>query len=107
MIELKQFDTARKIRQQLTIDGAPVNLTAAQVFFDWGKEGEALDDVVRPAEIISRSEGIVEYQPTDNDVAEAGAFEFEWRVVFPGPTRLTLPTRYCSKVKIYPAKANS
>lgn len=102
-ISIHQFDTARAITDTLEIDGDPINLAGAAVkirFYDiqrqtmWEQDADVGGD---------GTAGEVSYDPADEDVADAGAFEFEWGVVFANGKPMTVPTEERNKLTIWPA----
>ncbi|MFZ8887715.1 MAG: BppU family phage baseplate upper protein [Steroidobacteraceae bacterium] len=105
MISLKQYDTARKIAQQLTVDGEPINLAGVTVYLQWKRLHSQDPVVLKTASIANASEGRVEYQPDSTDFAVAGDYEMEWRIQFSGTQRLTVPTENRIQVKVSPALA--
>ena len=104
MITLKQHDTARKIQQRLTVDGAVLDLTGAEVSVLWRRVGDTTVLTRTAAAVAPYTSGIVEYQPVADDVDTPGDFEIEWKIQYPD-TRMTIPTRERVRVKIYPALA--
>ncbi len=102
-IPLKQYDTATPITQTLTQAGAAINLSGATVTLLLLLPG-AEEVVERAVAIIGdETEGNVQYQPVDEDVENAGHAEGEWKIVYPGPKRKTVPTETPLHIKIFPA----
>ncbi len=107
-LELKQFDTARPIRQTLILAGAPIDLSQAGTvvylnFKDvqrgtaWQRTATILDDGT------AALRGQVEYYPIAGGVDDDGAFELEWEIIFADTTRETVPTNTRVSLLIYPA----
>lgn len=103
MISLKQYDTGRAIEQVLSIGGVPIDLTGTTVNLLWAEDGVLLYN--RTAEIVSAAAGSVKYQPIAQDVARAGDFELEWKVVYPDASRVTVPTESRVQLRLHPAIA--
>jgi hypothetical protein len=103
-IELKQYDTARPIEQTLEIDGQPLALAGTTVHLLLRKlPGGPVRELA--AELVPAIAGGVRYQPAPADVAEAGAFEAEWRITYPDGRPLRVPTRNRLPLTIHPALA--
>lgn len=96
-IYIKQHDTKGKFVDVLTVNGTVVDLTACVVSFLMKKSGFAIK---QPAVVTDAAGAAVEYQPTPDDVANAGKFQQEWEVIFPDGEILTFPNNTWNEVNI-------
>lgn len=91
-VTIKRRDTARKITDTLTIDGAALNLAGATVQLAWrAKQAASSETELRNATVTNAAAGQVEYQFVSGDTDVSGEFWLEWQVTLPGG-RLTVPT---------------
>lgn len=88
---IKRGDTARKLTDTLTLDGAPLNLAGATVKAAWRQRLEKIV-TVRNAAIVNAAAGMVEYQFVAGDTDLDGEFLMEWHVTLSGGGRLAFPT---------------
>lgn len=88
---IKKGDRARKATDTLKIDGAPIDLTGATVYFLM--RNIAAGTVIRQAAtIVSPSLGTVEYQFAAGETDVVGAYQIEWEIVFAGGLTQTVPS---------------
>lgn len=101
IVSIKQHDTARKISDALTFNGAAIDLSSATVSIII-KDKEGNGPGKKSATIVNGPAGTVEYQLVSGDTATAGEFLMEWEVVLPGGGILTVPDNEYHKLRILP-----
>jgi hypothetical protein len=101
VVYLKRGDTARKITDSLSLDGAPIDLSGTTVVLVWAPAGEA---VQRKTASIGEdpSLGQVSYTMSAEDVATAGVVRIEWEITFADQSVLTVPTLDDTILRILP-----
>ena|ERR1700733_3706878 len=74
-LNVKQTDSGRYVNDTILINGSAMNLTGAQVYMCFQGGAENL------ATILSPTAGTVQYLFTSTDLANAGRFNLEWKIV--------------------------
>jgi hypothetical protein len=101
-VTIKQNDTKAIFTDILMVNGVPVDLTNAAVFFVMRGVGNV--GVSQAAAITNPpgTNGAVNYHVVAPDVARAGDFKQQWRVNFADATSITFPNNGYNRVTILP-----
>jgi hypothetical protein len=101
MATIKRGDTGQRIGSTLKLNGAAYNLNGKTVSFIM--RNRATGAVTKAeADVTSAAAGIVQYTPTEEDVAEAGVFSCEWEVQVSEDEVLTFPHGSYERLEIIP-----
>ena len=89
---IKKGDVLPIIRAEFTNeDGTPVDVTNAQILFNYQVRSSGTTVVQRTGEIESAESGIVNYQWITGDSLTAGLYKGEFIAVFNGGQQQTFP----------------
>jgi hypothetical protein len=98
----KQHDTKIIFKDTPTIDGvavSPPTFNGATLTFLL-KDANLVPPFAVKQPAVINPDGTFQYQPLPTDVANAGDFQQEWEVVYPGGAILTFPNNGWNVVKI-------
>lgn len=88
---IKVGDTARRVIDELKLDGIPLDLTGASVLFIMKGATDHTIYLEQPASIVDAVKGKVMYSFKNAETATAGSYNCEWLVTYPSQARLTVP----------------
>lgn len=89
---IKKDDTLPKLRHQLKLNGAVIDITNATVTLVRERRIDGVSvPVTGTVTKIDNANGIVEYSPSDADTAAVDVFNLAWRLVWLDGD-LTIPT---------------
>jgi hypothetical protein len=87
---VKKGETARYFYDEITLNGAAVDLTSAAVVLNLAVEGGTALSFT--GEVIDAAAGQVKYQPTGSDLGTVGIYQAEWRLTLDDGSLLIFPT---------------
>lgn len=88
---IKVGDTARTLRQTLTLFGRLLPLTGATVHFIARHTTDSTVYIDQVATVLDGVKALVEYNFTAQDVAVVGLYNYEWFVTLANGKTLTVP----------------
>lgn len=88
---IKEGDTARRVIDELKLDGIPLDLTNTSVWFVMISGADHTVYLEQPAVVVDALKGKVTYAFKAAETAKAGLYNCEWLVKYPSGTQLTVP----------------